>query len=420
MTVLWLCYYGSSTFLRHNNEPFQLSPPNSAHVVVYMDGKQLFNEALTATFITTKDEGISSLLLKRLSSEKRTNKRLGLDLLNEVVLFSDLYESKKITGFIFKIAQPDLWKKNSISLRNAHTYTFESGNTAIVLVSDQLSAKELDQYARHNLNKSSRRATASLAPTPISFELAATHGLPALEGTIRIAPDQLLLNGTVNLHPIPEEVRLKHALLPGAFHLTCDIFPEMLDEWRALLPNDLGLPIEKISGISMNYKGLEIENGNNGILPLPELDLIVSFRTSISTDTILRNIQALYPQAVLTKNSIRLDGTTYHVQSLSSNTLYIGRSENPTFQRRSEKTVLSMQGSLEPFLQVKGGRILTAMIKMSEPYQQLDQWDQKIDALAFTLTRTHGNRYELLGKVQFQHEKNAMVEVVRALLQSDL
>lgn len=416
MAVLWLCYYGSSTFLRHSNEPFQLSPPNTAHAVVYMDGKQLFNEALTATFITTKDEGISSLLLKRLTSEKRTNKRLGLDLLNEVVLFSDRYESQKITGFIFKIAQPDLWKKNSLSLRDAHTYTFESGNTAIVLVSDQLSAKELDQYARHHLMKSSGRPPAF---APISFELATTHGLPPVQGTVRIAPDQLLLNGTVNLHPIPNDVRLKHALLPGAFHLTCDVFPEMLDEWRDILPNDLGLPLSEISGISMNYKGLEIENGNNGILPLPELDLIVSFRTSVSIDTILQNIQALYPQAVLTKNSIRLDRTTYYVQSLSPNTLYIGRSEKPIFQHRSEEAVLSMQGSLERFLHVKGGRILTTMIKMSEPYQQLDQWDQKIDALAFTLTRTHGNRYELLGKVQFRHDKNAIVEVVRALLQSD-
>src|SRR5690606_39544577 len=113
-------------------------PPAHAESVIRLDGKQLFNEALTATFVTTKDDGISELLFKRLNKADTRELRLGLDLLNEVVMFSDHYNNQLLTGFLFKINEPQLWNKHSPSLLDAHTHVMRFENTAVGLQSSTL------------------------------------------------------------------------------------------------------------------------------------------------------------------------------------------------------------------------------------------------------------------------------------------
>lgn len=421
LLALWICHVGGSLFLRHNDVPFELSPPETATLLLELNGKELFNEALTSTFISSRDEQISELLMARAGKLDNEELRLGIDLLNHMILFRDELNGQHVNGVLLKINNPRLWDKHSSALLDETTYCMRVGGTGVIIRSKGLSQQQLQRYAAQQIV----RKTPQLKATDHSIQFQLSEpllGWNRLTGNVASMENTLQLNALFEGQQLEKKDRLTTELKPAGFHLTLDflVAPDSLftADGSAILQT-FGIPVRQLTGMSMNYYGLTIVNSSSGLLPLPNADLIFSFRTTFSCDTLLRRIQEVYPNAEVNNHSFIIDGFKYYIDQLDSKTIYLGITKNPATMSRPESSLIRMSGNLVPFTKIAGGKLLTTMIRMNSAYQLLNDLSERVKDVQLELVADSNGHQRMTGSVHFEEGMDATVELIRLFLETE-
>lgn len=418
---LWLLFFSISFFLKHDVTPAHFDFPKSAQLSLTIDGKTISKDAFYSLFIEDKDIEIANELkdLRQKVKQYDTQQSLlvGIDIFNEIKIFTDEYKGKPLAGYIFKLNNTRLWDKNNARLFNSENASIRSSNTGLIVRSNTLSKAELKKYLNSRkfdkapTNKDSERKNALL-----TYKYA--HNKTKTTGIFQIDKNKLKLNGDFNSNDVIAAKKINYYLKPTNFHITSALFPNEWNRQIKQFAQDYSLDFPAIEGISLNYSSMEISSTQDGVIPIPKLELIIQFQSEFSIIPFLANLKEYSPVAFTYSDSyIEISGNTYYFNQLDTKTIYIGISKKPQIISKSYPTLFTISGSLKPLTKINGNEFLVAMVKMTNPYKQLDKIAHSIETIELDLMKSTKNKNSFNGELSFKKNKNGMSELLKLILQ---
>lgn len=425
LVLLWTSFLAVRFFLERNDEAFEFFVPKSAEARISLNGNKLITSTIFSTLIEKRDPKLAlkvrALLLKNDNSTERKNVFIGADVFQTIQLFRDDWNNRSLYGLIIKIHNSDLWDLNAKTLFGANSFTERKGNTGLVLFSDEFKESELQSYYQGKkaefLSKNSNDKLANLAYFNQNFSVNSENMFKSISAQADLSQNLLSVKGVLVPTDNMQLESQRYQLFPKHLNVSGRILPK---PWNDFLHDFCATHLDSIPTIesfSMNYSGLELITTANEIVPLPTMDLILSFKKPFSIVDFTKEV-GIKRDADLKVYSdyLKIGERVYYFKQLDEYSIYLGISKEPKLQKVMDKTVLSINGSPKELLHVKGSRFMTAMIKMSEFYKAFNELFQATDTVSLTVTRTNRTNLDYTGKFEFKKDVSATNEFLKFML----
>lgn len=424
LSILWLCYFLLSVFFNHHIKNNHFFPPKSAQLSICINGEDLVNKIAFTAFIDSKDSEIAQLIREKISARNSKSdskqKLLGIDLFSTIHFFTDEVNGEQVSGFIFNLDDPTLWDKNSAVFFGAHSYSHREENSGLVLTSLTLSKKQLATYFNNSefniVNDDSHESVYSMQLRYVcSNSIEKTiHNISSNVGVNR---KSITADGNIILGKNVEVSQLSFSLFPQNFHIDSRIIPIVWNDTLMAWAKRYVTEIPPIKAVSLNYGGLEIQSTNNGVLPLPNMELILEFNKDFSIQNFINSTETRGDIDIQLKSTyFKIGPKIYYLQQLSPTTIYIGTTKNPVIQTKKISSVISIEGSPHYLTDVKGSRFMMTLINMNDQFSQLKELFGNIKTINGSL-RLKGNQpLQYKSRIEFKSNQNALDELLKLLL----
>jgi len=410
-------YFLASFFLQHDASPTEFNFPSSAQFTVSIDGKTLSDEAFFSLFIQDKDPEIANEL-KQLREKVKDNENdptllVGIDIFNDIKIFTDEVDEKPLIGYIFKLNNIRLWDKNNLRLFNRNSASLRLNTTGLIVSSNTLSKKQLSDYLESN-KFDVKKTPQSSAIIAIGYSNSSTK----IGTEIQIEGNHIKLSGDIQSNMFEIASKLRHQLTPKDVHISSRLFPSQWNVEIAALCKNYSIQTPPIEAFSLNYSQLEIATTKEGVLPLPKLELILQFKSPYSISSLISSLEkdSLIIFNESTK-SFKIGNNSYHFKQLDNRSIYFGTTKNPSIQTTSFPSIAEIKGSLSPLTSIQGNDFMVAMAKMSPQFKQLDKVVNSIKLIDLKLTGNLSKKLNFDAKMSFQEETNGVNELMKLILQ---
>lgn len=424
LSILWICYFLVTVFFKSKQEAGDYFPPKSAQIAICLNGEDIFNKAAFTALIDSKDVEVSNLLRRLFANRKKDDgsglKLIGVNLFSYIHFFTDEFHEKTLSGFIFNVDNTALWDENSDNYFGNHSFAQRTENSGIILTSNLLTKQELQAYFQQQSfttdYEDAREFDHSLQ-LRYACKNSIEKTLQNLKSNLSIKEKAIHTEGTLLFGKNVEITPLSYSLKPNHFHVDSRIIPrEWNDTIRAWAKKYI-TEIPSIKALSLNYEGVEIQTTDNGVLPLPNMELILEFGQPFSIQNFINRTEIMGEIDIQLKtNYFKIGPKVYYLQQLSPSTIYIGTVKEPVIQSREINAVISLEGSPHYLTEVKGSRFMMTLLNMNSVFSQSKEFFQDIESIKGSL-RQQGNqplRYNAI--VQFKEGENAMNELLKVIL----
>jgi hypothetical protein len=208
---------------------------------------------------------------------------------------------------------------------------------------------------------------------------------------------------------------------PSGLHISTSLVPNLLTDTLNFFLKQFGTSFPIISEVSLNYHGTKIVNHSSGFYVLPQMELLLTCSNKVEIEKILENAELqAYLGYKLVGNSMRFQSEKLYFKQVTSNSFYIGRLENPTFEKGNTSYYLNMNGSLKPLISIEGGGMMLAFLEMLPLFRASKNLAEHTEFVQLKLSKNGNKTANLEGEMRFKKAYYPMTELTRFLLVGQL
>ncbi|MCE3294871.1 MAG: hypothetical protein K0R65_585 [Crocinitomicaceae bacterium] len=425
--ILWFGLFFYAAILNQSNRGTTRLVPKDANFVFQVNIKEFVKSSTYSLIFNSKDQALLNAfeiyLEKQRKGDQNTN-RFGVDFTQDLTIFGQNYKGGEVYVMVFNLFNPHDFEENTRPLLTSKQALLRKDNIGIVLTyfgKSKVSQNELNAYlAKLEFTKEDKKQT--IAPREF-FNLALSdfkvnEKIHVEKGEIRSQVDEnrLLVNGEFTTRKKSYEVS-RWTLIPNGLHIENSLISNAMQDTMQKYLQQIGISIDQVDRISMNYYGTEIQETERGILFTPIFDLLLTFKEDFSLQKMFKDVHFLEELGFEKENNIIHAGKLdYYIDSVDHNTLFIGNQLKQVVRRRS-KNLFSVSGDIANLTSIKGGGFISSFIEMLPPFRASKGLFQNIKTINFQAVPTIDNDKVIVsGDMTFKDNSYLYNEFLRFFL----
>ncbi len=422
----------------HKNEYFI---PETATFAVKLDSRKLVNKALFTLLFEGRDEKIVEKIRELLSKPRESKKDIGVNMLSDAVVFATPFKNGKLLVVSLNLSNPSDFEANIPEHLTEKQVVEVIDNVGFILTfisndgSNSIDKRELSAYFEKNISPLNENTTSRFTGEikDGSFLQSYTKGdlfgketyfnssnsqFYLAENGIDLSSDLTLSNNHKN------KIKAAHKILIpryGNFHFSSGIVPPSLQDSLTSLAGRLGLKLPALKSVSINYGGINIQSNDDGMTVLPEIDLLLEFKSAFTVedlfkqDTILKKIGAKFENKIF-----KIGGKRYYYEQIDAKTISISSSESTAVIINKKQELFAVKGNLSSLLKIEGGGMIVSLLDMVPAYKASKELFTNIDDINITLKKSKGNKAKMQGSILFKKDHFVMNEMLKFALEMQL
>lgn len=389
--------------------------PESAHYLIEVHTEAIFEQTTSDLLSSDEDSSLLRLLQDKLGETKWSDlSSNGIDPRADILLFACEEKGKPLFGQLLVVEDEQNFRGRYLaSLDNDSKCAVIKGNTALILWQTEahFKARELQKIATKLLNGKHRTLEAAHDNGLIHLHSFAQK--KSRQSTIhcRTADNMLRFDGEMEFIPENPSNEKLRALKPEGFHFTSRFVPAFISELSGF---ELPLPMEGISVLSMNYRGLEINTDQSPQI-LPDLDLLLHFKGDFPVRHFLDSLAEIKLINTLENGSFLCAGVQFYYRQIESNQVYIGRQTMGELQALEQNEAFRLSGSVADLTRMKTSGLIGRFIEILPAYIATQECAANCESLQMNGI-LKGNRIKIDGSLTFKEGHYFTTELLRFLL----
>jgi hypothetical protein len=390
--------------------------PEDAVFKMRIDGKKLSGKTIESVLFDSKNDNILVQLdtlfqqIRRDTSKVDDIKNNGINFNSEVGIFATEQKGIIQFGILLNLKDKDKFVK---SLKPGTNYQLNQ-NEDIALISynsDILNFNEYNAIHKFFEKKSSYKFDDSDFENDITIDTKALKNSPFGNNSGKINcsinADKISIIG--KLKTILPFTPSKYSLAKNGLHYTLQD-PASLKQINTAIK--LFMPsLSEISQFALNYRGVNLKEGGNPYFAEPDLDLLISFKSTINQDSLLNFINKFNELGFKYENKELYAGKSkFTLKLIEGKHLFIGTKSN-SLLAKSNPNLVEISGSPEMLTKIKGPEYITSFFELMTPFAAAKTYFTSIENTSLTIGKS-----ELNGTITFKKGKNSFIEMIRFML----
>lgn len=389
------------------------------------DAANFWKEEVYTILFEEKDElflkSIKALAKDQFNQENKGS--LGINLQTDVIVCGWEHQSKTYTVILVDLISPKDFEKNIGTYLSKQQIGGIINNTGIIVVPNQKTSQQDLKMALNNWQKAPLTAREKLSNKQDDFiayrQISISDKSPFKAFSLGISqtPESFEFSGKCTFQSGRIEP-FSYDLKPTGFYLASRIIPLNLeDTLNKYLP--LGdFSFSKINGIVMDYNGVYLEESKAGMpdvfgyLPIPKINLIISFEEAININTIL---EACPPSIVATENTLNFGETDYHLKQLNPYTVFIGIDPSQIIQS-PQVELLKIKGELKYLTSIDGSDFIATIAQSMSPTRLSNDFIKATTEMEVHVKQTNKDHFLIHGDLYFKPGKKPIHELSKLIL----
>ena len=439
LTFLWGAFLITQLISKdpeHKNEYFI---PENATFAVKLDSRKLVNKALFTLLFEGRDEKIVEKIREVLSKPRESKKDIGVNMLSDAVVFATPFKNGKLFILSLNLSNPSDFESNITELLNEKQVVEVIDNVGFILTyisndgSNSIEKREISSYFKKNIQTLSDNSTSRFTGKVKegSFLQSYTKGdlfgeetyFNSSNSQFYLAENGVDLSSDLTLSNKNKIEAAHKILIPrfGKFHFSSGIVPPSLQDSLSAIAGRLGLKLPALKSCSMNYGGINIQSNDDGMTVLPEIDLLLEFKTAFTVedlfkqDTILKKIGGKFENKIF-----KIGGKRYYYEQIDSKTICISSSKSTAIIKNKNQELAAVKGNLASLLKIEGGGMIITLLDMIPAYKASKELFTNIDDVNISLNKSKGNTAKMKGSITFKKDHFVMNEMLKFALEMQL
>ena len=431
LSFLWILFFISKfTFEQEKNNNLNYIP-SDAEVAVRINSNELIKSALFSILFEAKDEKTIQKI-KAFLQQKKTKggdiKRSDLNLFSDIVIFSTPYKSGKMIGISFNLQDGNDFEENMTPLlaENQAVKTIDNVGFILSYVNEsnaEVSRSELISFFNNSIKKKSvlvvnKNSVFQIQTTGAVFGKSSYFSTSDLE--INLLKSGIELDGVFSISAKEETNFTPSQLLLNSskkdFHFSTSIIPEEFQDSIVNLLKYIDCSLPKIKSIAFNYQGMTIKKDDAGMHPLPEIDLLLEFKSPFSIATFLKtSVFVEKIGAIYTNNELTIAQETYFIQQINATTISIGKTKNLRLVKNKSNELFSSKGNLSSLLKIEGGGIIVSFLEITPLFHSSFELFNALDKFNIYICKTSRHQAKLKGNIVTKKGHSTINEAIKFL-----
>lgn len=434
LLLLWGLFLASAWLLEKKENRNRNYVPADYQMVARMNTETLFRSALYTLIFEARDPEIFEKLGDFSADKKDTRKKaldLGIDYLSDVLVFTIPGKDNPVYGVLFNLADADRFKTNFPKMLRKNQVIANNGHVGLLLMLVEKNPAQATMQAlklrgeKIIANPNERRLeipefTSGTSPffTLQLNETAERQQQLFKSGKLeaQLEAQSLLVKGDFKPGKMSAVQPANWTLKPQGFHISSALFtPEIeLSLQEILQSKEFNLP--ELSRFSLNYKGIQLQDGESGLMLTPRIELLLEFQSEFSTAQLFAENQTALSKIGLYRqgNTLQAGDLSFVIDSLDPHTLFIGM-DRSLVQAKKNEAYLLVQGNLEELTHIEGGGFIRGIIEVLPPFRASQNLFQSIQQSDVQL-RPQNGKILLHGEIRFKKDKYVINELLKFLL----
>lgn len=438
LTFLWAAFLITQLISKdpeHKNEFFI---PESASFAIKLDSRKLVNKALFTILFEGRDEKIVEKIRELLSNPRESKKEIGINLLSDAVVFASPFKNGKIVVIALNLSNASDFETNILEHLNEKQVVEVIDNVGFILTyfsneeMNTIDKREIATYFEKNIRPLSGNSTSRFTGDIKDGSFLLSYSKKELFGkdsyfTTSNSEFFLAENGIDLKSELGLAKKITNPankiLIPryGNFHFTSGIVPPSLQDSLSAIAGRLGLKLPALKSCSINYGGINIQSNDDGMTVLPEIDLLLEFKSSFTVedlfkqDTILKKIGGTYENKIL-----KIGGKRYYYDQIDSKTICISSFKSTAIIKNKNQELIAVKGNLASLLKIEGGGMIITLLDMIPAYKASKELFTNIDDVNISLNKSKGNTAKMKGSITFKKDHFVMNEMLKFALEMQL
>ena len=438
LTFLWAAFLITQLISKdpeHKNEFFI---PESASFAIKLDSRKLVNKALFTILFEGRDEKIVEKIRELLSNPRESKKEIGINLLSDAVVFASPFKNGKIVVIALNLSNPSDFETNILEHLNEKQVVEVIDNVGFILTyfsneeMNTIDKREIATYFEKNIRPLSENSTSRFTRDIKDGSFLQSYSKKELFGkdsyfTTSNSEFFLAENGIDLKSELGLTKKITNPankiLIPryGNFHFTSGIVPPSLQDSLSAIAGRLGLKLPALKSCSINYGGINIQSNDDGMTVLPEIDLLLEFKSSFTVedlfkqDTILKKIGGTFENKIF-----KIGGKRYYYDQIDSKTICISSSKSTAIIKNKNQELAAVKGNLASLLKIEGGGMIITLLDMIPAYKASKELFTNIDYVNISLNKSKGNTAKMKGSITFKKDHFVMNEMLKFALEMQL
>ena len=438
LTFLWAAFLITQLISKdpeHKNEFFI---PESASFAIKLDSRKLVNKALFTILFEGRDEKIVEKIRELLSNPRESKKEIGINLLADAVVFASPFKNGKIVVIALNLSNPSDFETNILEHLNEKQVVEVIDNVGFILTyfsneeMNTIDKREIATYFEKNIRPLSENSTSRFTGDIKDGSFLQSYSKKELFGkdsyfTTSNSEFFLAENGIDLKSELGLTKKITNPankiLIPryGNFHFTSGIVPPSLQDSLSAIAGRLGLKLPALKSCSINYGGINIQSNDDGMTVLPEIDLLLEFKSSFTVedlfkqDTILKKIGGTFENKIF-----KIGGKRYYYDQIDSKTICISSFKSTAIIKNKNQELIAVKGNLASLLKIEGGGMIITLLDMIPAYKASKELFTNIDDVNISLNKSKGNTAKMKGSITFKKDHFVMNEMLKFALEMQL
>jgi len=181
------------------------------------------------------------------------------------------------------------------------------------------------------------------------------------------------------------------------------------------------LKLPALKSCSINYGSINIQSNDDGMTVLPEIDLLLEFKSSFTVedlfkqDTILKKIGGTFENKIF-----KIGGKRYYYDQIDSKTICISSFKSTAIIKNKNQELIAVKGNLASLLKIEGGGMIITLLDMIPAYKASKELFTNIDDVNISLNKSKGNTAKMKGSITFKKDHFVMNEMLKFALEMQL
>lgn len=400
--------------------------PENATLVYRIDGRTFLKQALT-TMLLHEDQDLSEMIRELSKNATSDNlKPLGISFESEIAYFQVNEDSSVLTGFLFNLNNPRVFKKNIRDFVSDNVAISCQHNVGLILVGDPslISQKRLQSKADGYLGRKSNFATRNKINSENSVFTVWNKSTDGTNTTFSATVNGQQFNFTGELKLRNKMVTQDNVLAPDGIHISTAIVPSFVSGFirSTLKVNSSEMP--DISSISMNYYGMKFISDPEFFMA-PEINMWINFTDTVSLDSVFKNFNLGPPQPKLAFRILEVYGESYIVQKKGKSSIGIFSGSQLDKHSKTLETDFSYQafritGDPKYLFHIEGDGLIKQLLNLSPSIQASRKLVAQIKELDITAKPYKNDTYKIEGYIELKKGEFPLNALFKFLIQSKL
>ena len=429
LAIVWVFLMISESLLKEKSCENSNYIPKDATFTFVINGQEIAEKALFSLLVEAKDEELLSLIQTTILEKSKVEgemKNYGIDYLSDIVFFEMPYKKTIVSGVLVNLSNGTLFRKNMAKSKNSFAVKKDVGLVIFPSKNGDL-PNNLSKFAAQILTetqpKSNLRQKNGDRKLIETSTFGSVFGMHSFFNKSKIEID--IQNASLSFSGIltkdeKANIPLKTVgtiVKPSGFHISTSLVPNLFSDTLNFFLNQFNTSFPLISEVSLNYYGTKIVNHSSGFYVLPQMEMLVTCSSKVEIEKILENTELQsYLGYKLVGNSMRFLSEKLYFKQISANSFYIGRSENPAFEKGNTTYYFNLNGSLKPLISIEGGGMMLAFLEMLPIFRASKNLAEHTEFVQMKLSKKGNKNANLEGEMRFKKTYYPMTELTRFLL----